>query len=136
MKRLVGIDYGRRRLGVAVTDPLGITVQGRDTIVASGFDDAVRQTADVAAAEDASAIVIGLPLNMDGSRGEMAGEAERFGMALSERSGRPVAYWDERLTSEQARRSLPEGKAREKGRVDRVAAVLMLESYIQAHPIA
>ncbi len=137
MKRLVGIDYGRKRVGIAMTDPLGITVQGHPTVTASGFEDAITQVLAFLSEHDVASIVVGLPLNMDGSRGEMAEEADRFGSALRERSGIDVLFWDERLTSEQAKRFLnPGGRSlRKRGDVDRVAAALMLESYLWANPI-
>ena len=137
MKRLVGIDYGRKRLGIAMTDTLGITVQGWPTFTASGFEDAVKQVLSFLSEHDVGSIVVGLPLNMDGSRGDMAEEADRFGSALRERSGIEVVFWDERLTSEQAKRLLKQGGRgrRRLGEVDRVAAALMLESYLRANPI-
>ncbi len=135
MKRLVGIDYGRKRLGIAFTDPAGLTVQGQPTVVVSGFRDALKQVAEAIVGSEAGCIVLGLPLNMDGTRGEMAEEVERFGQALSERSGVKVAYWDERLTSEQAKRIVSGQKRKERGDIDRVAAALMLESYLSANPI-
>ena len=135
MRRLAGIDYGRKRLGVALTDPLGITVQSRPTLEVSGFADAVSQAASFAFSENAERIVLGLPLNMDGSSGDMAKEVERFGSALEAETGIPVCYWDERLTSEQAKSILKNaGKRHERGQVDQVAAALMLESYLRAHP--
>lgn len=137
MKRLVGIDYGRKRLGIAMTDGLGITAQGHPTVTTSGFEDAVKQVLAFVSEHEVVSIVVGLPLNMDGSRGEMAKEADRFGRALEERSGIEVVFWDERLTSEQAKRFLNQGgRSRStRGEVDRVAAALMLESYLRANPI-
>lgn len=137
MKRLVGIDYGRKRLGVAMTDPLALTVQGHPTLVVSGFEDAIEQLLAFLTGHEVSIVVIGLPLNMDGSRGEMADEVERLGNELFERSGLAVAYWDERLTSEQAKRILSTGKrglGRRRRQVDRLAAAVMLESYLSANP--
>lgn len=138
MKRLVGIDYGRRRLGLAITDPVGITVQGCPTLKVSGFEDTLAQLVTFLAEQDVSLVVIGLPLNMDGTRGEMAEEVERLGKALGERASIDIRYWDERLTSEGAKQMLNAGgvKAdRSAGDVDRVAAALMLESYLQANPV-
>ena len=135
MRRLIGIDYGRKRLGIAVTDPLGITVQGQPTLIASGLDDAVSQVADFAGRHAVGAIVIGLPLNMNGTRGEMAKEVERFGQAVESVTGVEVTYWDERLTSEQAKAVLQQRgeTSRERGDIDRVAACLMLESFLRAN---
>jgi putative Holliday junction resolvase len=143
VNRLIGIDYGRKRLGLATCDPMGLSVTGWPTIVASGFDSAVSQVAQFITEQDVSGIVIGLPLNMDGTRGEMADEVERFSSALSDHTNLKVTHWDERLTSAQAKRVLAErdsgrrksdGRRRKKGDIDRVAAALMLESYLRAHP--
>ena len=136
VNRLIGIDYGRKRLGLATCDPMGLSVTGQPTVVASGFESAVTQVAQFITEQDVSGIVIGLPLNMDGTRGEMADEVERFSSALSERTNLKVMHWDERLTSTQAKRVLAErgGGRRKKGDIDRVAAALMLESYLRAHP--
>ena len=136
MNRLIGIDYGRKRLGLATCDPMGLSVTGWPTIVAFGFGSAVTQVAQFIAEQDVSGIVIGLPLNMDGTRGEMADEVERFSSTLSERTNLKVMHWDERLTSTQAKRVLAERGVgrRKKGDIDRVAAALLLESYLRAHP--
>lgn len=136
MRRLVGIDYGRKRVGIAMTDALALTVQGHPTRTVSGFEDTISQLMDFLSEHDVVTVVFGLPLNMDGSRGEMAEEVERLGDALAERSGLDVRYWDERLSSEQAKQVL-QGSGRGKhnrGDVDRVAAAVMLESYLRAHP--
>ena len=137
MKRLVGIDYGRKRVGVAMSDPLALTVQGQPTLVVSGFEDTLDQLIAFLSAYDVGTIVMGLPLNMDGSRGGMAEEVERLGSELSERSGISVRYWDERLSSQQAKQILKvEGKRRKtRGKVDQLAAAVMLESYLRANPV-
>ncbi|MCH2666300.1 Holliday junction resolvase RuvX, partial [bacterium] len=95
----------------------------------------VSQVADFAGRHEVGAIVIGLPLNMNGTRGEMAIEVERFGQAVESVTGMEVMYWDERLTSEQAKAVLQQrGKtSRERGDIDRVAACLMLESFLRAN---
>ncbi len=115
---------------------MGLSVTGWPTIVAFGFGSAVTQVAQFIAEQDVSGIVIGLPLNMDGTRGEMADEVERFSNTLSERTNLKVMHWDERLTSTQAKRILAERGVgrRKKGDIDRVAAALLLESYLRAHP--
>ena len=134
MNRHVGIDYGRKRLGIATGDALGLSVQGWPTVVASGFKDAVRRVASFIVDQEVTEIVIGLPLNMDGSRGEMAEEVERFASALSVATELETVLWDERLTSTQAKRLLAKrGNRRQTGDVDRVAAALMLESYLRSH---
>lgn len=98
-------------------------------------DDPPAELVDLLGELAAARVVIGLPRHMDGSEGDMAREARAFGRALSDAAGVPVAEWDERLTSEAARREMiesgaPEAKRREKGSTDVVAATLMLRSYL------
>ena len=135
LKRTLGIDFGRRRLGVALTDELGLVVVGRPTLTVTGVEDAARQVAEEACRHDVGRIVVGLPLNMDGSRGDMVRSVEAFAKSLEERVDVPVVLWDERLSSAEAERMIRMGggkKRRQKGGVDRLAACLILDSYIQA----
>ncbi len=136
MNRVLAVDYGRRRIGLAVSDELGITAQGIPTIRAAGRAKAVAAVAEVAAGWGVGEVVVGLPLNMDGTRGEMADAAETFAQGLREATGLPVSCWDERLTSRSAHRALQEMGERSrgrKGRVDRMAATLLLDTYLRAH---
>jgi putative Holliday junction resolvase len=137
LNRHVGIDYGRKRLGIATSDALGLSVQGWPTVVASGFKDAVSQVTSFIVDQEVTKIVIGLPLNMDGTRGEMAEEVERFATALGEDTKLDTVLWDERLTSTQAKRLLAErgGTRKTTGDVDRVAAALILESYLRSSAV-
>ena len=135
MNRLVGIAYGRRRIGIAMTEPMRITVQGQPTLSVAGFDKALAEVKMFLDQYEVDRIVLGLPLNMDGSRGEMAKEVERFGGSLKALTGLDVVFWDERLTSEQAKQIIQQRHGtKEKDGVDRVAAGLLLASYLQAHP--
>ena len=132
MARILGIDFGRRRVGLAVCDELQITVRGLPTVNVRNFDDGIAQVAQVAAREEAEKAVVGLPLNMDGSRGEMAQLAEHFASQLADLCGLPVCMIDERLSSAGAKRALQAMSAKtHKGAVDRMAAVLILETHLQ-----
>ena len=138
MKRFLSVDYGHRRIGLAASDELGITVQGLRTLQVKGPSAAVSLVARVAVDRSVDAIVVGLPLNMDGSRGPMALAAESFARELGEETGLPVACWDERLTSAAAKRSLDllgVRSPRRQGEVDRIAATLLLEGYLRAHEL-
>ena len=138
MNRILAVDYGRRRIGLAVSDELGITAQGIPTVRATGMAKAVVAVAEVVAGWGIGEIVVGLPLNMDGSRGEMADAAETFAQGLRETTGLPVSYWDERLTSRSAHRALQEMGKRSherKGMVDRVAATLLLDTYLRVRAL-
>lgn len=138
-ERVVGLDYGRRRIGVAVSDPSGIIATPRGVVEAEGDDPTVPPPALLRLLEEVGAerVVVGLPLRMDGSAGEMAEEVRAFAEALRARSGIPVEEWDERLSSSAAERALvetgaPERVRREKGRVDAMAAALTLRAYLRS----
>ncbi|MFH1038081.1 MAG: Holliday junction resolvase RuvX [PVC group bacterium] len=129
----MGIDPGEKRIGLAVSDPLGITAQGLPTLEVRTPDDAVLQIAAVARRVQAAGIIIGLPLNMDGTEGEEARRAYRLGARLEETARLPVAFRDERLTSRQAEQVLLSGdlsRERRKKEIDRVSAQIILQCYL------
>ncbi len=132
--RILAVDWGRRRIGLAVSDPLGIIATPLPTLVVRGRADGLARVAEAVAAAEAERVVVGLPLHLSGERGEAAHEAEAFAAALAARCGVPVETWDERLTSAMSQRRLREQGVRTghaKGRVDAGAAVALLESYLQ-----
>jgi putative Holliday junction resolvase len=131
--RILGIDYGQRRVGLAVSDPLGITAQGLETFETDNTEKLVAHLQKIIAEYAVEQIIVGLPLNLDGSRGEQAIAVERFMEVLKSRFGLPVVPWDERMSTMAAERAMHEmgGKAKgQKGKVDRIAAVLILQSYL------
>lgn len=104
------------------------------TLRVNGLADACSQLTDLVAEYKVCVIVVGLPLHMNGSRGEMADEAEQLGTRLGETTDCHVDYWDERMSSQAATRALREtGKRVPREAVDRVAACLILETYLSAH---
>jgi len=133
--RLLGVDYGTVRVGLAVTDPERIiasplaTYHRRDAEKdAAFFRDLVRK-------EEIVGLVVGLPLHLSGDEGEKAVEARAFGTWLSEVTGLPVVFWDERFTTRDAEEHLRSAgltHQRRKDRRDRVAAQILLQSYIEA----
>ncbi|MEA1929015.1 MAG: Holliday junction resolvase RuvX [Candidatus Auribacterota bacterium] len=132
-QRILGIDPGEKKIGLALSDPLGITAQGLDTIQVTSPADAAEQISRVARESGAQRIIIGLPLNMDGSEGEQARRAYNLGSLLEESLSLPVIFRDERLTSRQAEQVLLEADMRRKKRkltVDRLAAQIILQSYL------
>ncbi len=133
MPRILAVDWGERRVGLAVCDPTGTLASGLETLVVNGRPDAVRRVVAAAADVEADSIVVGLPLLLSGERGEAAHAAERFAADLAAASGLPVATWDERLTSSLASRRMRERGERggPKGRVDQDAAIALLESWLQ-----
>jgi len=133
MPRLLGLDYGAVRVGVALSDPLGFTAQAQETLVPKSKSDLMQKLYDLIKNHDVETIVLGHPLNMDGSRGPKALEAEEFAETLKQRFSLPVNLWDERLTTRQAQSTLRETKTRTKGyrpRLDALAAVFLLQSYL------
>jgi len=131
--RILAVDWGERRVGLAVSDAHGIIATGLDTLEVRGVEDALTRVAGVAEETGAEAIVVGLPLLMSGERGEAARTAEAFAEALRLRVAVRVDTYDERLTTAISARRLREvgvrtGRAR--GRVDQGAAVALLESYL------
>jgi putative Holliday junction resolvase len=131
--RILAVDWGERRIGLAVSDPLGVVASGLPTLEVRGRDEALRRVAEVAAEREATRIVVGLPLLMSGRSGTAAAAATEFAAALAERTGLPVDTYDERLTSALSQRRLHETgvrTGRSKQRVDQGAAVALLESYL------
>lgn len=133
MPRILAVDWGSARLGLAVSDPLGITVQGLPTVQCRGEDrdlDAIREHVERL---EVSTVVVGLPRNMDGSLGPSAEAAQRFAERLRAHLDLPVHLWDERLTSLAAERLLAEAGVRSRARrglVDRVAATMILQGFL------
>ncbi|MBQ4425722.1 MAG: Holliday junction resolvase RuvX [Lachnospiraceae bacterium] len=134
--RIIGLDYGSKTVGVAATDALGLTVQPVETVTRREENKLRRTLAriEVLCRElEAGLIVVGLPLNMDETEGERAAKAREFGEKLSRRTGLPVEFEDERLTTEAADEVLEESGMRPEKRkavIDQLAAVLILESYL------
>jgi putative Holliday junction resolvase len=140
--KVAAVDYGRRRIGLAVCDPLGITVRGLDTIDRGGgsLEAAADAVAAVLREERAERVVVGLPLHDDGRESEMSREARAFGEALARRLSAPVEWFDEGLTSWEAEETLKAGKrrlkdARQAGEVDKAAAVALLRSWMRAQEV-
>ena len=132
-RRILGIDLGKARVGVAVSDELGLLAHPLETIPATG--NVAARIAEIVIAKDIERIVIGLPRHMNGSMGAGAGEALAFAKKLQERARCEVTTWDERLTTMAANRALRESgrKARNsRAVVDQVAAQIILQSYLDA----
>lgn len=132
MPRILAVDWGERRVGLAVCDPTGTLASGLETLEVRGAADAVGQVVAAARKVEADSIVVGLPLLLSGERGSAAETVEKFAGALALVSGLPVATYDERLTSAMASRRMQERgeRGRRKGRVDQDAAIALLESWL------
>ncbi len=134
-KRKIGLDVGDVRIGVAVSDLMGLTANPRETYVRKKEDVAadIKYFCDYAAREDADAFVLGLPKNMDGTEGPRAEITREFGDMLASASGLEVIYQDERLTTVSAERLLIEADVRREKRkqvIDKVAATIILQAYL------
>jgi len=133
--RVLALDFGSRRIGVAVSDPLGITAQQLSAIRREGDRKDIEAVASLAAEYGVETVVIGLPMHSDGSEGTQAARARAFGEKVRDRLGVPVVPWDERMTTAQAERYLIEaGVRREKRKEvrDSLAAALLLQSALDA----
>ncbi len=136
--RIMGLDYGSKTVGVAISDPLGITAQGIETIERKE-ENKLRQTlARIEALVkeyEVEKIVLGFPKNMNNTIGERAEKSLELKEKLERRIGIPVIMWDERLTTVEAERTLIESKVRRENRkkyVDKIAAVFILQGYLDS----
>ena len=136
MGRIVGIDYGSKRSGIAVTDPLKIIASGLVTVPTHEL---MAFLIRYVGAEDVESFVVGLPLHLDGNPAQLADQVDGFVRKLQQQfEGKPVFRQDERNTSNDAKRiilasGVKKQKRRDKSLVDKVAAALILEQYMQAH---
>ncbi len=133
--RILGIDLGEKRIGLAISDPLGYTAQGLETLHVKGKKEVVPGLAAVCRKHEVGEIVIGLPVNMNGTFGPKAEEVKKLMPELERACGVPVHSWDERLTSRQAGRLMvEEGLSRQKQKMqsDRLAATLILQGYLES----
>ena len=139
-KHKIALDVGDVRIGVAVSDLLGITANPRETYwrKKDDIDADIRYFCEYAKNEDADTFVLGLPKNMDGTEGPRAVVTREFGDKLAEASGIPVVYQDERLTTVSAERMLIDADVRREKRkqvIDKVAATIILQSYLDSHKL-
>jgi putative Holliday junction resolvase len=132
--RWLGLDFGERRIGVAVSDSLGITAQGVSVIERRG---SIKKDLELIKqfihTYEVDGIVLGLPKNMNGTEGPAAEMARHFGQLLEKESALKVVYWDERLSTSSAQRVMIEAdvsRKKRKTKIDQVAAVIILQNYL------
>ncbi|PYX10310.1 MAG: Holliday junction resolvase RuvX [Acidobacteria bacterium] len=131
--RILGLDVGSKTIGIAVSDPLGITAQGLETIRRQNKRVDLERLSQIIRQYEVSEIVVGYPLRLSGAEGTQAEKMQRFAKDIGERFQLPVHLWDERLSSAQANRVLRDSEISIKRRgevVDRLAAVLILQSWM------
>lgn len=133
--RILGLDIGARRIGLAVSDPLGITAQGLETLHRKNKKHDLAYLHRIIREFDVKEIVVGLPLRMSGAEGTQAEKTHAFAEDLRKHFKLPVHLWDERLTSAEANRLLRETELSIEKRgqaVDRMAAILILQSWMES----
>lgn len=133
--RIMAIDYGDQRIGLAVSDAMAILVGDAWTMKEWNMDRAVKKIAEEVKNRGVGLLVLGLPKNMDGTEGERAAISREFGAKLTEATGLEVKFWDERRSSVEAHAILHANGRKEKDHrknVDAVAASLMLEGYLRS----
>jgi putative Holliday junction resolvase len=133
--RILALDLGKRRIGVAVSDELGVTAQGLETIQCRNKRTDLGSIARIIAERGVSLILVGHPLNMSGQPGAQAEWVEAYAQTLEKEMHLPVKLWDERLTSAEASRLLRDSDAhpdRKTGTLDRMSAVILLQSYLDS----
>ena len=135
---VLGIDPGDRRIGVAVSDPLRVTARPLTTIEHESLASDAARVVALAERVQAGKIVVGLPLNLDGSAGPAARKARRFANAIRRKTAAEVVLWDERLTTVAAEEMLASGTrvrpAARRDATDKTAAAVMLQDYLDSHP--
>lgn len=133
---MLGVDYGDARIGLSVCDELEILASPLCTVKSESMRKNIDRIASVAKEENVGLIVVGLPLNMDGSEGERASKSRSFGKVLEKVAGIRVEYFDERLTSVEAEEIMDRTgvkQSKRKNIVDRIAAQLILQNYMDAN---
>lgn len=132
--RILAVDPGSKRVGLALSDPTETIAQALTTVEAEPLDTLPTRLAEIARAHDAGRIIVGLPLRLDGSHGPEAAAARKLASAIRRESRLPVELVDERLTTAAADRALIAGgvkRAKRRQDVDRVAATMLLQSHLE-----
>ncbi|HXG48595.1 MAG TPA: Holliday junction resolvase RuvX [Methylomirabilota bacterium] len=135
--RYLALDPGSKRVGVAVSDELRMIAQPLEFIPAEPFAGFLVRLQQIVTEKEVGLILVGMPRNMDGTYGPAAERVREWVAALASKLSIPIKTWDERLTSAQANRVLGQGRVRRdqrKQKVDAMAAAILLQSYLDAHP--
>lgn len=138
MPRVLGVDYGERRIGLAISDPLGMIAQPLPTVTRRrGKRPPVAEIAGITQEREAEAIVVGLPLDEHGDESDWTREVRAFGEKLAERTALPLHFVDERMTSARAQRAIREAglsrtQRERKDLVDATAAVIILQTHLDS----
>ncbi len=131
--RIMGLDVGEKRIGIAISDPMGWTAQGHSVLNRGRLTNDLEHLANLCAEYEIEKIVLGFPRNMNGTVGPKGEEIKEFGRVLEEYLSLPLDYWDERLSTVEAQRVLLEGnvsRQKRKGVIDKLAAMNILQGYL------
>ena len=137
--RILALDHGTKRIGVAISDELKMIAQPLEFILAEPFTDFLTRLKEITRSKKVEMILVGIPRNMNGSYGPAALKVQEFVAVLKETIGVPIQTWDERLTSMQANRFLIEAdvrRSKRKEKVDQTAAAILLQSYLDAENLS
>ncbi len=135
--RILSIDYGTRRVGFAITDPMNIIAQGLDTLQYKAQIELINHIKSLSEEFNIETIIIGMPLNLKGEKGMMAKEVEEFRVKLEETLNLPVLPIDERFTSFEAERHLRSAgikPSKQKHLIDKISATILLQQYLNIRP--
>lgn len=137
--RILALDHGTRRIGVAISDEMKMIATPLEYIPAEPFADAVARLSEIVREKEVEMILIGMPRNMDGTYGPAAQKVKDFVASLQQHISTPIKLWDERLTTVQAHRMLIQGNVRReqrKEKVDKTAAAILLQSYLDSRAVS
>ncbi len=133
--RILGLDLGEKRIGLAISDPLGITAQGLETIQRTSKEEDIKKIKEIIGIYKVEKIIVGLPINMDGTQGKQAERVKKFANLLKKQAQIPIEFWDERLSTVESQKFFLQANIRwEKAKhsVDRVAAQIILQGYLDS----
>ncbi len=133
--RILAIDHGSKRMGIALSDPTGVIAQPLEAIPAEPFTRCLARLKEILREKEVELVLVGMPRNMDGSYGPAALKVQEFVGVLKEAITIPIQVWDERLTSVQANRFLIQAdvrRAERRNKVDQTAAAILLQSYLDS----
>jgi putative Holliday junction resolvase len=139
MMKILGIDLGEARVGLAISDELGALAHPLETIHLKSTPNAIGRITEIAAREKITTVVVGMPRNMNGTYGPAAEKAKAFGKKLESAAGVEVKFWDERMTSIAAQRALHESGRnvkRSRAVIDQVAAQIILQAFLDSQMTA
>jgi putative holliday junction resolvase len=135
--RILALDHGTRRIGVAVSDEMKMIATPMEYIPADPFEKVIERLQQIVRDKEVELILIGMPRNMDGTYGPASQKVKDFIAAVQQHISTPIKTWDERLTSVMANRALLQGNVRRdqrKEKVDKMAAAILLQSYLDSRP--